>query len=300
MAFSRQWIFVLFLAITGCSGGIQPGIATVDIRPSPTSTPTQSRRPEQTPLPALTSEAEILDFISFVGMDDCQLPCWANITPGKTEWDEVVYRLKPMELMTKFEIATGIKSVYGEANVVFFFWDGREIRVDGDVGVKAFGGNKAHLIAMNIQAFTYPTETNPSRPLPLPEQFSLRAVLREYGAPSLAFDYSETDDPEPLSMNLLLVYPEKHFYVKYIRHGNLEGENFVACEPDYYMELLVLDDPGPLSSFEAISQSPETKSLYIENWKPLDNVLGMTLEEFSTSYLSLSSDCIIFPKKNWR
>jgi hypothetical protein len=259
-------------------------------------TATVTALPSWTALPTLADQNGFLDFIAFTENSICKFPCWAGIVPGKTNWDAAVFALRPMQSVAKLEILTDEESIYGKANAIFWYLYGGEFRVDGTF----LTGSNVSLTRMSIESFSEPTATNPSHSLSLPRRFNMQSVLKEYGVPSMVFIYTFIhDQPGPLPFKVLLVYPENHFHIKYHRDAKLSGNTVMACDSDFYLEVTVVDDRDKLVSADIIAKTPETKSLGIENWKPVEQVLMITPEKFYEIYSTSDPGCMIFPTNNW-
>jgi hypothetical protein len=234
-----------------------------------------------------------LDFISLIGNKNCKLPCWAGITPGKTNWDEAVFVLHPMQSVAKLEILTDEESIYGKANAIFWSFYSGEFKINGTFLTRS----NISLIRMDYDSFS---NTTPSYSLPLPERFSLQSVLTEYGVPSMVFIYTFIHDEQgPLPFQILLIYHERQFYIEYHRDAILNGNNVVACDADFYLKLTVVDNKEKLMSVDSINRALETKDLGIQNMKPIEQVLNISPEKFHEVYSSSSPSCITFPTDKW-
>lgn len=315
-------IFLLIL-LAGCSATSQNPMVTPTIQPTvtlfptvtsifatpsvtptlaPTFTPTATPAPlpPRTPLPTLSGEEDFLNFISFIGKEDCQLPCWAGIIPGKTSWDEAIFALRPIESVAKIKTHLDIEGLFGKENVITWSFSGDGVIANGDVGAIIANQNVVNLMSMNIEGWTTPNTNAPLGSLPLPKRFNMQSVLKEYGAPSMVFIYTFIHDEQgPLPFSVLLVYPEDHFYIIYQREAKLSGNTVVACDSDFYLELAVVDKKEKLLSVDSMKSALETKELGLQNMKPIEQVLNISPEKFHEIYSTSSPGCIIFPTKNW-
>lgn len=314
---------VLVVILVGCSATSQKPMVTPTIQPTvtlfptvtpifvtpfvtptlaPTFTPssTSTSLPLRTPLPTLSGEEDFLNFISFIGEEDCQLPCWVGIIPGKTSWNEAIFALHPIESVAKIKIHLDVEGLFGKENVITWSFSGDGVIANGDVGAVIVNQNVVNLMSMSIEGWTTPNTNAPLGSLSLPKSFNMQSVLKEYGVPSMVFIYTFIHDQlGPLPFSVLLVYPENHFYIIYQRDAKLSGNTVEACGPDSYLELAVVDGRDKLASADAIANTPETKSVGIQNMKPVEQVLNISPEKFYEIYSTSSLGCITFPTKNW-
>jgi len=261
---------------------------------SPNATATITHLSARTPLPTLVDQDSFLDFISFTENSICKFPCWVGVVPGKTTFDDAIFALRPAETVAKLNILRDQESSYGKVDTVSLYLYGGDFRSES----KFLTGNNVNLIRMSFEAFT---ESTPSTILPLPRRFSMQSILQEYGTPSSIFIYTYVDDraTDHLSFKVLLVYAENQFYIEYHRFAKLTGSDIVACESEYYLELLVEDSVDKLVSADAIANTPETKKLRIEDWRPVEQALNISPEEFHETYSASSPECMISPRNLW-
>jgi hypothetical protein len=283
---------------------IAPPTSTLTLTPIPTQTPLPSPSPTatRTPLPRIESEAEALDLISFTGNGSCKLPCWMNIIPGQTDWDDAVFFIQSLEPVMKVEIATDLESVYGRADAIFFDRRTDEIRINGSMGSR-LEDNAVYEADLQISSFSVSAQSSDldASLRPLPIAFSMSSVLREYGVPSIALLDTDTGAPEPLGISILLVYPENQFYIEYSYAARIQGRNVVACQPAASMDMGIVNQKEKLASVEAMQQAPEVlPGRRLEAWQPMEKILGMSNEQFHKRYSSPNSECIIFPVSNWQ
>jgi hypothetical protein len=276
-----------------------PPTATFTQTATPTATFTAP--PSWTPLPTLDNQDSFLDFVAFTENNICRFPCWAGIVPGKTNWNEAVFTLQPMESVAKIKTYLDIEGLFGKENVITWSLSGDEVTINGDVGAIIANQNVINLISMNVEGSSMPSADVPSHTLPLPKRFNLQSVLGEYGVPSMVFLYTFIHyEQGPLPFSVLLVYPENHFYIIYQRDAELSGNTVVACDSDFYLELAVVDSKDKLISVDAIASTPETKGIGIENWKSVEQVLNISAEKFHEIYSTSNPGCISFPSSRWQ
>jgi hypothetical protein len=274
---------------------------TETLTPTLTFTPTHTQLPTWTPLPTLADEDSLLEFISFTRNSDCRLPCFRSLTPGITKWDEAVFNLRPIESLGDLRVVTNQEGDFGFGNIVSWYSSGDETIIEGYLYTIVSNDNKVKKITVSIEGSSKPTANVDSHSLPLPKQFRMADVLREYGVPSMVFIYTFIhDEPGPLPFKILLVYPEDHFYIQYYRDAKLSDNNVAACGHDFYLELDITDNKEKLMSTDAIANSPETKDIAINAWKPIEKLMNIGVEKFHSIYSSSPDECIVFPTKNWQ
>lgn len=263
---------------------------------APTTTPIS---PPRTPLPTLSGEKDFLDFISFTGNKDCKLPCWAGVIPGITSWDDALFSLAPTTFVAKFTTYLSTEGYFGKVNSIVWSFYSNEIIASGYVEAPLSNQLLVKLMSMEIEGSSPATGNTPSRSLSLPQQYNLQSVLREYGVPPMIFIYSFVhDQPTPIPFQILLIYPDNHFYFKYSRNAKLNGSAIEACNSEFALELLVIDNKEKLVSIDAISNAPEL-NLYMPSWKPIEEALNMTPQKFYEIYSKASPGCMVSPIKIW-
>ena len=281
------------ISMTAIGTAVHP---TLTLTAVPTSTITVAPAPSWTPLPTLVDEDKFLDYISFTKNSICKFPCWAGIYPGKSNWDETLFALHPMESTAKLNAHLGIEGLLGKENVVTWYLSGNGVTVNGDIGAIVDNRNTVNLIHISIEGSSTPSAGNPSHSLPLPQNFNLQSVLHEYGIPSMVFIYTFIHEEQgPLPFSVLLIYPENQFYVIYQREAKLSGNDVAACGPEFSLELGVVDNKDKLVS----ADSPEMQSIGIKNWKPVEQILSMSPEKFHDIYSAWTTECITFPRNLW-
>jgi len=301
----KSLLVFLCLFLTGClaNPNLSP-TSTLDNFRLPPSTATMAQVTKEstatsvqvftpTPLPTLKPESGLQILSSWLeGNEKCRLPCWAGITPGVTEWNQAIYLLHPLEGIATIRTGTNDDCVFGKCNWItwalysptseYGYFDGSSVE------------NKIDYMQLDL--------TEPSSL----KSLSLQNVLTHYGKPTfllvsaLPVGFGK-EIPSELIMELLLVYPDRQFIIKYLRHAELKGDNFVSCGPDTYIKLIVLDNKDQLSSLNSIANSLETKDLGVLVWhKFIEEATGITIDSFEEVYSKEDPPCIITPKNIWK
>jgi len=224
------------------------------------------------------------------GNNECELPCWAGITPGKTTWQE------SMNIM---ETMTGYLSLDSYLNVECAFGPCNEIRWALYENFYATGyvysklpENKIHLLYIEID------NSNEADNLNL---ISLQEMLQIYGRPSTVLLSAETDLPGgDAYLILVLVYPENRFIVTFTSFAEINNEMMIVCNPSNIQTLVVVDNKEQLMSVDAIANAEETKNLHVDVWhKPVEDAMGMSIDTFYETYRD-SDSCINTPVNIWQ
>lgn len=267
-------------------------------QPSPTHTITPTLGTDApvllTPKPPLISQKAFLEYIAITGDNICKLPCWLNITPGQTDWEDITLAVEPLAVMADMEI----REAYGEKlNGVRWALFGENIRVEGTI----LNGNNADSIEMMVITSTSATTDAPSYSLPLPETFSMNNIFQEYGIPSMVFFSTELGAVEYPRVHLfiVLVYPEQHFAIRYNRIATVKGKVIESCVPSGSFYVLVVNSQEKLASLERMEQAPEMGQLTPLFLEPLEKTMDSSIEDFYKNYISSASECIHIPVDAW-
>src|SRR5688500_19626003 len=211
----------LFLFLVGCSSNqISPTVipevaATSILLPSetivsPTQTvtsipstplPVLTSTPFYTPLPTFSSTQAVENLrIWLQGVFDCLLPCWGDITPGKTRWPEARQILEQMSGFATVNISENINCDFGPCNGV-----GWSLYPETVAEGRTFTNvpeNTLHTITINMQY-------DGTEKINFLRSVQLQDVFRWYGAPPILLFKVETDLAENRFMEIVLVYPER-------------------------------------------------------------------------------------------
>jgi len=308
----RFQVVLLLLFLVGCSSNqippaTIPGV-TATSSPLPTDTivpPTQTLTPiTSTPLSAFTSAPLLTPLPTFSstegveklrlwieGVFDCLLPCWGGITPGKTSWQEARQILEQMSEFASVNVSENISCSFGVCSGVG--WSLYPETVAEGIFYTKFPENTVHLININIQN-EGTKKTNFLR------NIQLQDVFDWYGAPAVLLFNVETDLAENRFMELILVYPERQFVIKYIKNTELVDDKVVNCGKDERIELIILDNKEQLMSLDAIANAVETKGLHLDSrYKTVEEATGMTDNSFYEAINAFNDFCISTPVNIW-
>jgi hypothetical protein len=261
---------------------------TVEATSTVVSATNVTASPVWTALPTISTTAGLQALYSWLeGKDECLLPCWAGITPGQTPWDEAKYLIEPITGFTKLSFFQNESCDFGECSEISW-----SLPSPGDGHGYIYSKlpeNTIHAIIVEI--------TDPR----LVEGLSLQNVFSKYGKPSLLLLSTEPDQPGQKFLELILVYPERQFLIKYSKYADLKDNNIESCGTDSYIKLVVLDNPDQLMSLEAIANSVETKDFHVDIWhKSVEEATSMTIDSFYDTFREANAPCISTPINVWQ
>jgi hypothetical protein len=294
-------ILIFFFVFVGCNpvttetteptkSNLLTKTPTVVVTPKPVITPTSSFvvMPSQTwtPLPTLSHDDGMQMLTAwFEGTDYCRLPCWAGITPGETNWEESWHLLQPLQRTVKLESGTNVDCDYGKCS--FISWSRAPIE----------RGILSSIYPENIIDYIMLETIEPDHLIAL----SLRNILSIYGKPAILLFSTDPDQPGQKHLELILVYPERQFLIRYSRYAEISGENIESCGQDSVIKLVILDNQEQLASVDVIAKSIETKEFYVDVWhKSVEESTGMTIDAFYDTFSKDNAPCIVTPIMLWQ
>lgn len=244
--------------------------------------------PIWTALPTISSDAGLQTLYKWMeGGAECLLPCWAGITPGQTVWDEASYLIEPISGFAKLKYFFNESCAFGECNEISW-----SLPSPGDAHGYIYSQlpeNKIHAVIVEL--------TDPS----LLEALGLKNVLNSYGKPAILLFSTDPDQPGQKHLELILVYPERQFLIRYSRYAEISGENIESCGQDSVIKLVILDNQEQLASVDVIAKSIETKEFRVNVWhKSVEESTGMTIDAFYDAFSKDNEPCIVTPIMLWQ
>lgn len=265
--------------------------------PSPTVTST-TIPPTATPTPVPTlnpTERQLYLEERLPTNNDCALPCWLGIIPGKTTWQEArtfvrylgIGRMSELELEDgetlhsfggfDFEIPRLLQRFYllEQAELV----KGLALMIEGDKAPKEF---------QTVWVF-----------------YSPRNIMLEYGPPSRVWLDTTSETPGDVhGYGLILAYDEIGIIIHYEGFLTKIGSNLRFC-PRFeegmdieYMEvyLQAADDPRPLDEFGGVLD----RHYLIEQGKRIEEASGLSEQQFYELFAQTEQPaCFTSPADIW-
>jgi len=289
------------------TGTIDAKTATLMLTPLATNTPIPSTPTDVPTLPAEDARQRLLALLA--NNNNCRLPCFWGITPGKSHYREARSILLPLSGLAEtvlFDLSypgDGISLQYIEGDFrlnssVSYLYD-----KDGIVSRVRF-----RVLEQQLSKDKYgDTIKTPIYGLPefiqRVEYYSLSHLLSEQGIPTSVM--ISTVGPNirsyigVINVDLVLLYPDQGIWAHYVTsvdEGNV-GNNVKICPIEAHIEM-DLYPPGNPDSFYALLDKTDwgvTKAMY----KPLNEATSMSVEEFYETFRNPTNQCIETPANIW-
>lgn len=260
-----------------------PGSATItpnstQTMPITTSTPLPINT--WTPQPTLSQE-ETTERVQklLTGDDICRLPCWGNIIPGETSWEEA-----------KANLTTFAKVIDTPDNHFKGFKLPNSLEPENSFGMGLRVDKRAKIVEI---IYTYRHD------------FRLDQMLSNYGQPAevwLHADWNISVLPMNLIYTILLYYPDQGILAAYQGFGEI-GDIYEICpskiDYDYPQPILKLWSPQQQLPIEYVIQNFAPELGEMERYDRIENVelQGMDVQEFFEIYQNPENEnvCIQIP-----
>ncbi len=274
----------------------------------PTNTTTKSPTSTITPIivPTLSMEnakLQLIDYLSNNG--NCTLPCFWGITPGKSTFLDAQIILEPLSSisdLTHFGSERGtIYLRYSDSyliistNISFLTYPNNEIinRINFEArALEETTGEGGEVGVFNSSVF--------GERLSL---YMLPQILSQYGRPS-SIMLTTLAEPPPQSrggdigyFRIVLLYPDKGIFVRYITKINLLNEIVLGCPNNAHVELELYPAGNGDSFFENLD--PSLQEDIRNNYKPLEEVTSMSIGDFYQTFHEPTDTCIKTPSNLW-
>lgn len=293
-----SWLcLMILLLLIGCNRQISmtnpeislspsPPVSFTSISPSATSKPTPTLNP---------SERQLYLTEHLPTNNDCALPCWLGITPGKTTWQEARIFLGYL----------GINRM-------------SELEMEEDKILHSFGGfdfevprllHRFYILEEDALVkglvFLIEGDKAPREFQTIWQLYSPRSILLEYGPPSRAWlDTTSETMGDRHGYGLILAFDKRGIIIHYEGFLTKTGSNLQIC-PRFengmdiqYMEVYLQapDNPRPLEEFGGILD----RQYLIERSKRIEEASGLSEEQLYEQFTQTEQPaCINSPVNIW-
>ncbi len=270
---------------------------------SPTGTLTPSFTVQT--IPTLTTEdayKKLLDLLENNG--GCRLPCLWGIIPAKSTSNDAMSILFPLSGIA------GINSFspnIGTINLRLTLEDGLNINIsvvylskNNIVNQIAFSSEAYHERKGGLGLDSIFNSTIFGDKLRF---YMLPNILSEFGRPSSVMITSLAQPPSQSRggdigyFRVLLLYPEQGILIHYITQINNIGQNVVGCLTNAHVELDIYPPGVGGVFFQNID--PSTQEDIKNNYKPIEDVTTLTMEDFYQAFRQPTDKCIETPANLW-
>jgi len=267
--------------------------ATETKRPSetmvPSRTPTFTSSLTWTPIQPLSSpEAYLQNQRWLVGSEACALPCWAGITPERTNWEEARRILNTSMIL--YDPYLNIQCSFGPCNAQEFR-DRSVLSQGGRIHGFIYSGANNLISMIKIQV----AESELSVPI---EQF-----LSKYNEPAKIYLTITKNFMPPTNIfaDLTLTFPKYSFILHYTWKARQVGSNFIACQSEtdsFAIYILSSTESWSDDFVRKLVNSPSDADII--PFKPLEEVTDLTVNGFYEYFKDASEDkCLETPSANW-
>jgi hypothetical protein len=314
-------VFVL-LGLAGCKAAADSTIfpvaqSTESLRPSSTSTPfltststliptlpqptetlTSTPGPRNT-LTTLEQEREMSTLLSNNG--GCLLPCFLGMTLNESTYSDAEDILEPLSSISNFkdlypspgtidlvlsadwfDIYSRLRFVYDESDIInhiSFRVEARQDTPDGGY----------------VNVFSLPSFGK------FVSYYELPNVLTTYGIPesvrigTLAGDYPNGGS---WGFHILLLYPDQGLLIDYTTEMQLREDTIIGCPSNAHIELELYPSGNGETFFDLMEPTNWPQNIK-SNYKPIEDVISMTIEEFYYLFREPNDRCIETPSRFW-
>jgi len=228
------------------------------------------------------------------GTFDCLLPCWGGITPGKTNWQEARQLVEQMSGFSTVNVSENASCGFGACSGIA--WSLYPETLAEGVFYTSLPENTVHLIHINIQ-------NEGAQKTNLLRDVGLQDIFHWYGSPPILLFNATQELEGDKFLEIIIVYPERQFIVRYLKKTDLINDQLVSCGQDSQIEFIVLDNKEQLMSLDAIANAAETKDLHLDaSYKSAEEAIDMTSRVFYVTFSAFSNrdaPCISTPVNIW-
>ena len=283
--------------------------ATTTETPSPTLSPTAFPT-----IPTLTPEGAYALLLRMLNENDtCRLPCWLDITPGTSTHAEAYQKwagflipsidtVNPRKFYYDFEYSQNDFG-YGINNFEFNLND-EVIFMTTTYNLQP---NSDTIDSMNITTHAskvvengIPKVFESTSYKKILDSYLLSNVLTKYGQPEqilLSMEILEGEPTSPDYFRIWLLYPSLGSIIEYWGNAEVEDGIIYGCPSDTLVSLWLFP-PNNAEMYQGtlIESMSEPYSAY---YKPTEEALGMTQEEFYNQFSKPNIPCIESPLDIW-
>jgi hypothetical protein len=280
--------------------------STSSVIPLPSATLTASASATSTSIPTaiptLPSQEAQLKFLDLLATNSgCRLSCFWGIVPGKTSFQEAQGILAPLSSISDFTaFRDGLGSVspfFTESN--WQLYTTIDFSSNSDTGiVNSLAFNAEAHIPLEQGGFKNIFNSNDFGEMI--SAYALPHILSELGAPESVM-ISTLGGPLTRGgtggFDLLLLYPNQGILINYTTQMHLNGKDVIGCLGNAHVEMVLHPSGQPDSFFDSLKKTDW--AVKMKNYKSLEEVASMPVQEFYETFREPTETCIYTPADLW-
>jgi hypothetical protein len=267
---------------------------------APSASATSTSIPTAIPtLPPQEAQSKFLDLLA--SNSGCRLSCFWGIVPGKTSFQEAQGILAPLSSISDF---TAFRD--GVGSVSPYFTEGNwQLYTTVDFSSNSETG-LVNSLAFNAEAHR-PLEQGGYKDIfnsndfgELISAYTLPHILSDLGVPESVM-ISTLGGPLTRGgtggFDLLLLYPDQGVLINYTTQMRLNGKDVIGCPANAHVEMELYPSGQPDSFFDSLKKTDW--AVKMRNYKPLEEVASMPVQEFYETFREPTETCIETPAELW-
>ena len=299
-------LILAFLAACGLQDKATRPVATSTspLANTPSLTPSSTDQPTQTPtitsIPTLSEQDALETFVNLIEKDDeCELPCWLGITPGRTRFKEVENILSQFGAVAYTDFS--LQRAFIKAFFPHFETAKHEVTI---IVIPEQNGKISRILitAVAYQDINGPRNYNDPEFQRLWQRYFLPRIFTRYGVPEKIFlDTTRivADTAGPYPFVLWVVYSQQGFLIRYQGVNSKIGENIQICPMQSSIEIKIWN-PEESSYEEFIKDDGALARPFALGPQPIEEVTKFSIESFYEEFRSRDVDtCFDTPASIW-
>jgi hypothetical protein len=328
------FLLVLVTLVSGCASCSSPQPPVIPaaetatashtvVQPVLTPTPSPTIKPTYTYtfLPTLSADDAHARLRALMdNSENCLLPCWLGITPGKSTWQEAnTHLLSFSSIAVHFQSGSGIHvSTGGQWSLGDFAFSylNDQIVIEVEIGYPTSSTNDVVSI-VSAESRAYRLKDGQftgdvygySAYNDLFKAYSISSILTNYGIPQSIYVFGSLRNDTTISPGfgdyfaIHLWYPNRGIFIYYKMSIEGIGNNYRICPSNAFVSG---DFLGAASTTDYKDVLLRRDSVYkylippnIKYVKTTEDAFGITEEEFYQRFRSSQNQCLETPKSLW-
>lgn len=270
----------------------------ISVTSPPTDTLTQTST--LTPIPTLSKQDGLETLVNLMEKDnDCELPCWLDVVPGQTDFDEVLSNFSRFSAIAHTDFSA-------QWAVIRVFFPNFEAATH-DIYTTVFPAESSKVSQILIAASTYQDKNGPldySNPdfQKLLQRYFVPGIFTEHGVPGEIFldtTLIAADEATSYPFVLWAVYPQNGFLIRYQGNNVKIGDKIRICPMQSRFEIKIWDTEE--SSYEEFIKGDMALGSSLSlGPQPIEAVTDFSIRSFYEKFRTAEPDtCFETPASIW-